>query len=202
MYAYIEGIIDELTENALILDHDGIGYEILMPQSDLANLSGQTNRLRIYVYYQVSENQVALYGFLSKETKELFLMLLSVNGVGPKAAIAILGTLSGETLRFAIIGEDVKAISSAPGIGPKTAKRIILDLKDKIDIVKLTDDSQSAVVLSKDSTAKNDAMAALVSLGYSSTDAVRVFSEIDTEGKEAEELIREALKKLGNAFLS
>ena len=127
-------------------------------------------------------------------------MLLSVNGVGPKAAVAILGTLSLETLRFAIIGEDVKAISAAPGIGPKTAKRIILDLKDKIDIVGITDSFETMPVSSQAATAKNDAMAALVSLGYSSTDAVRIFSELDTDGKEAEELIREALKKLGGAI--
>ena len=201
MYAYIEGTVDEIRESSLILDHDGIGYEIVMPGSDLAVLSGRKNRLRVYVYYHVTENQVALYGFLSKEAKELFLLLVSVNGVGPKAAIAVLGTLSGERLRFAIIGEDVKAISAAPGIGPKTAKRIILDLKDKVSVVDPEESISAIETTTQSVSAKNDAIAALVSLGYSSTDAVRVFSEIDTEGKEAEDLIREALKKLATGSM-
>ena len=196
MYAYIEGTIDEITETQLILDHDGIGYELLMPQSDLSRLTGHRERMRIYTYYQVSENGVALYGFLTKESKELFLLLVTVNGVGPKAAIAILGTLSAEDLRFAIIGEDVKAISAAPGVGPKTAKRIILDLKDKIDFVEAVESHLDSGAQA-DASAKNDAMAALVALGYSSSDAVRVFADMEiTEDMQADDLIRIALRKL------
>ena len=196
MYAYIEGTIDEITETQLILDHDGIGYELTMSQSDLSRLAGRRERMRIHTYYQVSENGVALYGFLTKEAKELFLLLVTVNGVGPKAAIAILGTLSAEDLRFAIIGEDVKAISAAPGVGPKTAKRIILDLKDKIDFVE-TVESHVNSGGQAELSAKNDAMAALVALGYSSSDAVRVFADMEiTEDMQADDLIRIALRKL------
>lgn len=197
MYAYIEGTIDEITETQLILDHNGIGYELIMPQSDLSRLAGRRERMRIYTYYQVSENGVALYGFLTKESKELFLLLVTVNGVGPKAAIAILGTLSAEDLRFAIIGEDVKAISAAPGVGPKTAKRIILDLKDKIDFVDAVESHINSNNNQAEPSAKNDAMAALVALGYSSSDAVRVFADMEvTAEMQAEDLIRAALKKL------
>ena len=196
MYAYIEGTIDEITETQLILDHDGIGYELTMSQSDLSRLAGRRERMRIHTYYQVSENGVALYGFLTKEAKELFLLLVTVNGVGPKAAIAILGTLSAEDLRFAIIGEDVKAISAAPGVGPKTAKRIILDLKDKIDFVETVESHVNSGGQAEPS-AKNDAMAALVALGYSSSDAVRVFADMEiTEDMQADDLIRIALREL------
>ena len=197
MYAYIEGTIDEITDGHLILDHDGIGYELLMSQTDLSRLSGRRERLRIYTYYQSSENGVALYGFLSKESRELFLMLITVNGVGPKAAVAILGTLSAEELRFAIIGEDVKAISAAPGIGPKTAKRIILDLKDRIDFVEAVDSHLDTGVHAAEPSAKSDAMAALAALGFSGSEVVRVFSDMEiAEDAAAEELIRLALARL------
>ncbi len=196
MYAYIEGVVDEVLEAALILDHDGIGYEILMPASDLGELVGRRDHIRIYTIFSATENGVFLYGFLNKEEKELFSLLISVNGVGPKAAISILGTLSCEQLRFAIAGEDAKTISQAPGIGPKSARRIILDLKDKIDFTLAVEEhvsSSSAV----GGSVRGDAIEALVALGYSSSEAFKALSDVElTDDTTAEELIRIALRNL------
>ena len=134
MFAYIEGTIEEITAESVVLDHEGIGYQIYLPISDLERLVRGTHNVRIYTHFQVSENGVALFGFLSKEEKETFELLLTVNGVGPKAGLAVMGSLTFDELRFAILSEDAKTIAKAPGIGPKSAKRIILDLKDKIDM--------------------------------------------------------------------
>lgn len=197
MYAYIEGIIDEVTESHLVLDHEGIGYELLMPASDLSALSGKREgRIRIYTWFSASENGIFLYGFLEKEEKELFNLLTTVNGVGPKAALSILGTLSCEQLRFAIAGEDAKTISTAPGIGPKTARRIILDLKDKIDFVAAIEE-HIASPGSLGSPVRADAIEALVALGYSSAEALKALSGIEvSESETTEELIRLALREL------
>ena len=198
MYAYIEGTIEQITEAGIVLDHDGIGYEIGMSSSDLAALSGRREPLRIYTYFQVSENGVSLFGFLDRKEKELFLLLISVNGVGPKAAIAILGTLSVEALTFAILEEDVKSLTAAPGIGAKTAKRILLDLRDKID-------AEEAIEAHLDAggaetglpSAQNDAREALIALGYSAVDVRGAFSKMTIpEEATAEDLIRAALKEL------
>ncbi len=196
MYAYIEGTIDSVTASHLILDNNGIGYEIMMPLSDLNRISGRLERIRVFTYYHVSENGVFLYGFLEKDEKELFLLLLSVNGVGPKAALSILGTLTSDELRFAIAGEDVKAISAANGIGAKTAKRIILDLKDKLDFEEMLDTTGSSGA-SSESSVRNDAMAALMALGYSSSEVIRAFSEMEiSDGMTVEAVIKTALTRL------
>ena len=195
MFAYIEGTVDQITEQGIVLDHQGMGYELVMPASDLGRLSGRRDMLRVYTYFQASENGVFLYGFLSREAKELFLLLTSVNSVGPKAAISILGTLSAEDLRFAIIGEDVKALSAAPGVGSKIAKRIILDLKDKIDTAEAIEARFEGG--SGEPSEKRDATEALVALGYSSSEVLHAFSQMEiSEDMTAEVLIREALKHL------
>ncbi len=197
MFAYIEGTVDEILDSGIVLDHDGMGYEITMPSSDLNRLPSKNMPFRVYTSFNVSENGVALYGFLGRDTKELFLLLLTVNGVGPKAACAILGTLSSDDLRFAIIGEDVKALSAAPGIGPKTAKRIILDLKDKIDVKETVENRLSEGVGPIEASAKGDATEALVALGYGASDVLRAFSKMDMPLEAtAEDWIREALKRM------
>ena len=197
MYAYIEGKIDEICEASIILDHNGMGYEIFMPQSDL-NLLSVNQNMRVHTQFQVSENAVTLYGFMEKEEKDLFRKLTSVNGVGPKAAIAILGSLSVKELRFAILDEDVKSLSLAPGVGAKTAKRIILDLKDKIEYNPVSEED-ATLLAQRDSfpQVKQDAMAALMALGYTSQEVASVFSELSVqEDSSVEELIRDALKRM------
>ena len=198
MYAYIEVTVEQVSENGIILDHDGMGYEITMPQSDISRLDNRTERIRIYTYFQATESGLLLCGFLSKEDKELFLLLISVSGVGPKAALALLGTHSAESLRFAIVGEDEKTLSMAPGIGKKTARRIILELKDRIDPMQTVEEHlDRGGVVAVESSERSDALAALVALGYSSSEVLSVFSKLSMDEKSlAEDWIREALKEL------
>lgn len=197
MYAYLEGQIDYYTDNILVLDVGGVGYEINMPTPAISTIAKRGEVVRVYTYFHVSENGIGLYGFLNREDKELFLMLISVNGVGPKAAMAILGSLSSDDLRFAILAEDEKAISKAPGIGPKSARRIILDLKDKIDVVSAVESRLSGGDIPTESSERNDAVMALVALGYSSSEALKALSGIDEkESMTSEDMIREALKRL------
>lgn len=198
MYAYIEGTIEEITADAIVLDHQGIGYQIYLSVSDLERLVRGTHNVRVYTHYQVSENGVALFGFLTKEEKEMFGMLLSVNGVGPKAAMAVLGSLTLDELRFAILADDAKTIAKAPGIGPKSAKRIILDLKDKIDMeeaVGIRLDNGAAIAA--EASVKNDTVAALVALGYSGAEALRAYNEIENaDAMDTDTALKECLKRM------
>ncbi|MCR4999961.1 MAG: Holliday junction branch migration protein RuvA [Lachnospiraceae bacterium] len=197
MYAYIEGELAMVENDRIVIDAGGIGYEIVLGTRDLAGLSTIGSHHRIYTYFQVSENGIGLYGFLSYEDKKFFEKLISVNGVGPKAGIAILGTMSVNDLQFAILGEDEKTICKAPGVGPKLAKRIILDLKDKIDLADAYESRHSSNESDQISTIKNEVILAMGSLGYSSSDALKVLSAIDiTEDMRTEDLLREALRKM------
>ena len=198
MFAYIEGTIEEVAADAIVLDHQGIGYQIFLPVSDLERLVRGTHNVRVYTHFQVSENGVALFGFLTKEEKEMFGLLLSVNGVGPKAAISVLGSLTFDELRFAILSDDAKTIAKAPGIGPKSAKRIILDLKDKIDMeeaIGIRLDNGAAI--HAEASVKNDTVAALVALGYSGTEALRAYQSIENvEALDTDAALKECLKRM------
>ena len=135
MYAYISGKLEGVAEDAVIIDNHGIGYQILVPSSTLDRLPSVGGEVKVYTYLQVREDAMVLFGFLTKEELELFKRLITVTGIGPKGALAILGTLSVDDLRFAILSGDAKAIAAAPGIGVKTAQRVILDLKDRMDFL-------------------------------------------------------------------
>ena len=135
MYAYISGKLEGVAEDAVIIDNHGIGYQILVPSSTLDRLPSVGGEVKVYTYLQVREDAMVLFGFLTKEELELFKRLITVTGIGPKGALAILSTLSVDDLRFAILSGDAKAIAAAPGIGVKTAQRVILDLKDRMDFL-------------------------------------------------------------------
>ena len=197
MYAYISGNVDYLTENSVVIDNNGIGYEIMMSGSDLMVLHAGDD-VKIYTHYQVSENNIALYGFLSRETKRIFNLLLSVNGVGPKGALAVLSVLSVEDLTYAVLGENEKAITAAPGIGPKAAKKIILELKDKLDLNDAVSESlDQGVAAASTGGIKNNVLLGLTALGFSSSDALRALNEIEiNEEMTEEELLKAALKNI------
>ena len=199
MYAYIEGIVEEITEKYAVIDNQGIGYEIYMPSTSLTRLVHHEN-VKVYTYYLSNDNGTNLYGFLSKEEKRLFLLLISVSGVGPKGAIAILSVLSAEDLTYAIIGENVKAITAANGIGTKAAQKIIVELKDKLDLSKtientlsVSDEKQSMSLGSM----KNNVLSGLIALGFSSQDAIKAINLVEADKDMTEEiLLKEALNKL------
>lgn len=201
MYYFIEGKAEYISEDSVVIATvGGVGYEILMPKNDLANIQRGDEDVRIFTYFQASENGVGLYGFLTENERKLFLMLISVNGVGPKAGLSILSVLSETDLKYAILSNDSKAISKAPGIGAKTAQRIILELKDKIDPEFMTEgaeDESAASLSAMDSSEKNDAYLALVALGYSATEAMRAVRKVQgADDMSTNELVKEALKNL------
>ena len=181
MYAYIKGILAEITEDAIIVENQGIGYEIAVPGQVFDYLPSVGEEVKIYTYHYVREDAILLYGFLTKEDVRIFKMLIGVSGIGPKGALAILSVLSTDDLRFAILGDDAKAIAKAPGVGAKTAQRVIIELKDKLSLEdafeqKLANQAQKAE-LNPAVGVKNEAILALTSLGYSQSEAL-------TQGKE------------------
>lgn len=198
MIAYMTGTVAEVNADGIVLDHNGCGYEIGVPASDLNELHTHTD-VKIYTYLSVKEDGIALFGFLSKDELELFKMLIQVNGIGPRGAVAILGTLNAEELRFAIAAGDDKAIAKAPGIGKKTAQRIILDLKDKIDYeAAITGGGvkQETGAGTDASDARGEAILALEALGYTSSEALRSLRDVDTKDMDTEQIIRAGLKNL------
>lgn len=200
MLAYIKGTVEEIGEDYVVVENQNMGYYVKTPGSVVMNISGLHSEVKLHTYMYVREDELSLYGFLTKDALELFQLLIAVNGVGPKAASAILTALSEDELRMAVLSGDVKALTKANGIGAKGAQRIIMELKDKIcldDMVGIGDDSEYEAPGQAGGDAVVEASMALVSLGYSNTEALRAVKAIGaTEGMEAEEIIKLALKKL------
>lgn len=204
MYAYIKGILAEITEDAIIVENQGIGYEIAVPGQVVDYLPSVGEEVKIYTYHYVREDAILLYGFLTKEDVKIFKMLIGVSGIGPKGALAILSVLSTDDLRFAILGDDAKAIAKAPGVGAKTAQRVIIELKDKLSLEdafeqKLANQAQKAE-LNPAVGVKNEAILALTSLGYSQSEALKVLQGIEiSPDDQVEDVLKMALKQM--AFL-
>ena len=205
MISYIKGFLAGVEEDRIVVETGGIGYGIFVPLSVTERLPGVGKEVVIYTHFQVREDGMALYGFLSKPDRDTFRQLIGVNGVGPKAALGILSALTPDNLRMAIVTGDVKAISRAPGIGPKTAQRIILDLKDKIspdqalvDLAAPMDGFlQENVPLSGVSEAVREAAAALVALGYTGAEANRAIKQVEvTQDSTAEDILKASLRFL------
>jgi len=204
MYAYIKGILAEITEDAIIVENQGIGYEIAVPGQVFDYLPSVGEEVKIYTYHYVREDAILLYGFLTKEDVRIFKMLIGVSGIGPKGALSILSVLSTDDLRFAILGDDAKAIAKAPGVGAKTAQRVIIELKDKLSLEdafeqKLANQAQKAE-LNPAVGVKNEAILALTSLGYSQSEALKVLQGIEiSPDDQVEDVLKMALKQM--AFL-
>ncbi len=206
MFYYISGKLAKLDGSFAVIDAGGVGFKMTISKSTYYRLSGKesTNDVKLYTYMAVREDGTELFGFSSEEELSAFKLLITVSGVGPKAAISILSTLTPEKLALAICTEDKKAISQANGIGPKSAARIILELKDKLkaDGISDTDNSTVAGTASElsgvaDKSGKlSDAQDALTVLGYSRSEAAKVLATIDTASLELDDIIRLALKKL------
>lgn len=201
MISYIKGELTEVFEDTVVVETNGIGYNIRVPGSVLDRLPSVGSSVRIYTYLYVKEDAMNLFGFLNRDDLSVFKLLLNVSGIGPKGALAILSTIGPDDLRFAVLSEDVKTISSAPGIGAKTAKRLIIELKDKLKLAEVFEtalankekaSSENDVLL-----AKNEAVEALVALGYASAQAMKAVQQVENaEEKDLEQILKEALKKL------
>ena len=202
MYAYIKGEIADISEDNLVLECNNIGYNIRIPLSVAQKLPGIGASVKIYTYTSVREDAFQLFGFLSRDDLEIYKKLIAVNGIGPKGALSILSAMSADDLRLAIISGDAKAISKAPGVGNKSAERIILELKDMIAL-KLSYEENTDFIptdeLSEGSTAKNEAIEALVSLGYTPTEAVKAIKQLEiTEDMDSGMILKQALKVISS----
>lgn len=198
MYAYFIGKITYMTADSVVLEVNNIGYNIKVSAQTIQNLGHLSGEVKLYTYTYVKEDALGLFGFLTREELELFKMMLTVNGIGPKGALSILSTLSVDTLRFAILSGDAKSIAKSPGVGAKSAERLIIDLKDKInaeDVFTLNSSESNAVVVTQELPAKKEAIEALTALGYSATDALKAVNQITcTEDTTVEEILKQALK--------
>lgn len=202
MIAYLNGRVADVSEDNLVIEVAHIGYNVRVPASVTALLPPEGEEVRIYTYMSVREDAVALYGFLTKDDLEMYKQLITVSGVGPKAGLSVLSVLSADELRMAVISQDAKAISKAPGIGAKTAQRIILELKDRVsleDTALMKDSGMGLAEMPASggiSQAKAEAVEALTALGYSSSDALRAVKAVEQDDMDVEELLKAALKKM------
>ena len=206
MFAYVNGFLEDVTVDNAVIDVNGFGINVRISADTASRLPGIGEQVRLYTYTYVKEDAFLLYGFLSRSDLEMFKLCITVSGIGPKGALAILSVMDADSLRFAIMSGDAKAISKAPGVGTRTAQRLILELKDKFTLEeafekKLENGASGAepgAVVESD--AKTEAVQALTALGYANSDALRAVRRAEiTEDMDTETILKLALKQL--AFL-
>lgn len=202
MIQYIRGELVSIEEDRIIVDVGGVGYGIFMSSYSIGLLPKMGSEVKIHTYLNVKEDLMQLYGFIRRDELRVFKLLIGVNGIGPKGGLAILSVLSPDDLRFAVAANDVKKISSAPGIGKKTAEKLILELKDKLRLEDtLVEEESSSLITRKtegtDSSLQNEAVLALVALGYGSSDAFKAVQKVEIiDGMQVEEVLKLALKNI------
>jgi len=199
LISYIKGTLEDMSPGMVVVDNQGIGYQMMVPmRGEAFPKIGQ--EIKIYTHMHVREDDVSLFGFLSKEEKEAFELLIGVNGIGPKVGLSVLSTLSVYELKMAVISEDVKTISKTPGLGPKGAKKLILELKDKLSFDELEEDGVGAEIFDTTSDSSDSVMITiegLVSLGYSKSEAAIAVNKVEGAADLApEELLKKALKNI------
>lgn len=198
MYYYIKGSLMYKGDNYIVVDASGIGYRIYTSLDCIEKSSRIGSEVTVYTYLNVREDAMELYGFYTEEERKMFLMLIGVSGIGPKAGLALLSVASPQHLAMAIVTGDEKLLTKASGVGPKAAKRIILELKDKVDNDTLGIDGDSGIEIITDdiiADSRAEALSALVVLGYSANDAKSVLLNLDA-ALSTEELIKKALLQL------
>lgn len=202
MIAFVRGEIEDISEDNVVIDTGSMGYNIRISSQTAEQLAGVSGEVKLYTYTCVREDAFWLYGFLTRDDLEIFKKLITVNGIGPKGGLAILSVMSADDLRFAIMAGDAKAIARAPGIGAKTASRVILDLKDKISIEdtliqKEMNSYNPGLGSTSDHSARNEAVEALVALGYSASDAMKAIKKAAVpEDADTETILKLALKNM------
>ena len=188
MYSYIIGEFVEMTPEGIVIENNGIGYDIKTSSLTAENIPKSGEFVKVYTYLHVREDDMSLYGFLTRDELNVFKFLINVNGIGPKGALGILSAISTDDLRFAVLSDDVNLIKSCLGVGAKTAQRLIINNRNKANAA--AEQDNSIIVM-------NDAVEALVSLGYSSKDAIKAVKKVDDiDKKNSEAILKEALKSL------
>lgn len=207
MIASLRGTVDEIGENYVVLDVGGVGYQVFLNTRDLANLpSGK--EVKLYTYLSVTENAMTLYGFLSKDDCQVFRQVITVSGIGPKGGLGIFSVMTASDLRFAVFSDDAKAISKAPGIGSKTAQKLILELKDKLKLEDSLPDAGNGTetgggggdLADKDARKAliRDAVEALVALGYSNAESLKAVRSVKIDDDmTVQAVISQAFKVIG-----
>ena len=198
MLAYVKGKLESKMKGFVVIDVGGLGYKVLMSDTGIDKLGKVGDLVKVHTYYRVMENDISIYGFNTNEELLMFELLLSVSGIGAKTALTTLGVIEPSQFALAVISEDVAAITKIPGIGPKSAKRIILELKDKVKKESKISKVQSVElnkVIQNDNKV-NEAISALQVLGYNRRDVEQVMSKIDTTSLTLEDAIKEGLKNL------
>ena len=201
MIAFVKGFIEDISEENVVIDTGNIGYNLKISTGTAARLPGIGAEVKLYTYTCVREDSFSLFGFLSRDDLEIFRKLITVNGIGPKGGLAILSVMTADSLRFAIMSGDAVSIAKAPGIGKKTAERVILDLKDKISLEDTLVHREMQAELhpfgQAQSHAQNEAVEALVALGYSGQDALQAVKGVMiTEDMDVETILMLALKNM------
>lgn len=201
MIGYIKGELAEINENYIIIETGNIGYEIYLPVSSIPDLPPRKSTIKLYTYLHVREDALCLFGFLTKDDLEMFKLLITVNGIGPKVALGILSGITADEIRFAVLAEDTKSLSKAPGVGPKTAGKIILELKDKFQpesafmqmLENQTENLNTDSIYGK----REEAVQALIALGYTSSESYKILNQIDiTEDMATEDILKLCLKRM------
>lgn len=201
MIAFVKGQIEDISEENVVVDVGNIGINIKISARTSSLIPGIGRQVKLFTYTLVREDALQLYGFLTQDDLFIFRKLITVNGIGPKGGLAILSVMSADELRFAILSGDAAAIARAPGVGKKTAERVILDLKDKISLEDTLIHKETQIsgedVLSTGDKARNEAVEALIALGYSSSDALRAVKSVEGgESMDVEKLLKLALKNM------
>lgn len=203
MIAFVYGTIEEVLEDTVIVDVNGIGYQIYISADTAASLPPVGDLIKLYTYTYVREDAFLLYGFLTRDDLQIFKQLITVSGIGPKGGLAVLSVMSADDLRFAILSGDAKMIATAPGIGKKTAERVILDLRDKVSLEdtlvhrQMNEPLETSSVLSNENSIRTEAVEALTALGYSAQEALRAVKKVTlTENMDVEAVLKAALKNM------
>lgn len=202
MLSYIIGEVAEISADTVVVENNGIGFNIKTSAMTIDSLPPVGDMVRIYTYLHVRDDAMQIFGFLSKDELEVFKLLLNVNGIGPKGALGILSAISTDDLRFAVLSDDVNLIKSCPGVGAKTAQKLIIELKDKLRLedafeMAVNNNNKKNTVQDNTVIVMNEAVEALVSLGYSSKDAIAAVKKVENiQNKNSEQILKEALKGL------
>lgn len=195
MYEYIKGTFKSIEKEYIVIECGNIGYKIFTSGSTISNMPAIDQQIKIYTHQIVREDFIGLYGFLTKDEISMFNLLISINGVGPKAALSLMSIANVSTLKYAIITDDDKLITKAPGIGKKTAQRIILELKDKITVGGAMPKGTAISDIDIDNEKLSEAVGALIALGYSDKEAEKAIEKANRSNS-VEDIIKECLKIL------
>ena len=199
MFSYIKGSLEEKMSNYIVVENNGIGYKIFMSKNAIGRAGEISENIKVYTHYHVREDEISLYGFLTNEELKMFELLLSVSGVGAKSAISMLSNISPSEFAVSIVNNDITKLTKVPGIGKKSAQRIVLELKDKLKAEQELMKGEEANTNSEESDYNGDveeAISALQILGYNRKDVQKVLTKFDYKSMSIEDIIRKGLKYL------